>query len=117
TMQRLQVVSPSSRRFKTDIKDLSAKDEDRALSDVAGLKHANFRYKTRRKDGRLSEDPAQPLRTGLIYEEAPESIRDGDEALSTTERLVNVEMALKAAMRRLEELQARHDKLKARRKP
>lgn len=116
TMQRLQVVSPSSRRFKTDIKDLRAKDEDRALADVAALKHARFRYKTRRKDGRLVEDPAQTLHTGLIYEEAPDSIREGGEALSTTERLVNVELALKASMRRLEELQARYERLKAKRR-
>lgn len=116
TMQRLQVLTPSSRRFKTDIKDLSAKDEDRALSDVVGLKHARYRYKSQGKDGRMIEDPAQPLRTGLIYEDAPESIRDGGEALSTTERLVNVEMALKASMRRLEELQKRYEILKARRK-
>lgn len=117
TMQRLQVVSPSSRRFKTDIKDLNEKDEDQALSEIAALKHATFRYKTRRQDGSLLADAAQPLRTGLIYEEAPESIRDGAEALSTTERLVNVELALKAAMRRLEELQARYERLKARSKP
>lgn len=115
TMQRLQVVAPSSRRFKTDIKDLSAKDEDRALEDVSGLKHARFRYKSRQKDGRLTEDPAQTLHTGLIYEEAPASIREGGEALSTSERLVNVELALKAEMRRLEELQKRYEKLKARR--
>lgn len=115
TMQRLDLVSPSSRLFKTDIKDLSEKAEDRALADVAGLKHAWFRYKSRQKDGRLFEDPAQPLRTGLIYEEAPESIREGNEALSTSERLVNVELALKASMRRLEELQTRYEKLKARR--
>lgn len=116
TMQRLQVVTPSSRRFKTDIKDLRAKDEDQALSEIAGLKHAKFRYLSRAKDGRLSEDPTQPLHAGLIYEDAPESIRDGKDALSTTERLVNVEMALKASMRRLEELQKRYDELKARRK-
>lgn len=116
TMQRLQVVSPSSRRFKTDIKDLRAKDEDRALADVAALKHTRFRYKTRRKDGRLVEDPAQTLHTGLIYEEAPDSIREGGEALSTSERLVNVELALKASMRRLEELQARYERLKAKRR-
>lgn len=116
TMQRLQVVAPSSRRFKTDIKDQREKDENQALSDVAALKHAKFRYLTRRKDGSLIEDPAQPLHTGLIYEEAPDSIRDGKDALSTSERLVNVEMALKASMRRLEELQKRYDELKARRK-
>lgn len=115
TMQRLQVVAPSSRRFKTDIKDLSEKDEDRALEDIAGLKHARFRYKSRQKDGRLTEDPAQTFHTGLIYEEAPESIREGREALSTSERLVNVELALKAEMRKLEELQKRYEKLKARR--
>lgn len=116
TMQRLQVVSPSSRRFKMDLKDLNEREEERALEEVAGLKHVRFRYKSRRKDGRLSESPTQPIRTGLIYEEAPESIRDGDDALSTTERLVNVEMALKASMRRLEELQKRYEQLKARRK-
>lgn len=117
TMQRLQVVSPSSRRFKTDIKELSEKEEDKALGDVSVLKHAHFRYKTRLKGGRLVDDPGQILRNGLIYEDAPDSIRDGGEALSTSERLVNVEMALKASMRRLEELQKRYDRLKARRNP
>lgn len=115
-MQRLQVVSPSSRRFKTDIKELDEQTEDRALEDVVGLKHARFQYKVRQKDGSLVDDPAQPLHTGLIYEDAPESIRDGDGAISTTERLANVEMALKASMRRLEELQIRYEKLKAAKK-
>lgn len=116
TLQRLDVVTPSSRRFKTNIKDLNDKAEDRALEEVAGLRHARFRYKARGRDGRLVANPARPLRTGLIYEEAPKSIRDGKAALSTTERLVNVEMALRASMRRLEELQARYERLKARRK-
>ena len=108
TMQRLQVLTPSSRRFKTDIAELSEKDERRALDDLIGLKHVRFRYRSLRKD-----DPAQPLRTGLIYEEAPKSIRTDDGALSSTERMANVEMALKASIRRFEELRKKYDELKA----
>lgn len=105
TMQRLQVVMPSSRRFKTDIVELDERDEERALDDIASLKHARFRYKG-----------SNEIRTGLIYEEVPASIRDGQDAVSLTERMVNIELALKAEMRKLEALQKRYEALKAKRR-
>jgi hypothetical protein len=101
TIQRRQLLLPSSRRFKTDISGLSERDEERALEEVGGLKHASYRYK------------ASPVRhIGLVYEDAPDSIKDGDNSISTSERLVNAEMALKAAIKRLEALQKRYAELK-----
>ena len=112
TIQYADLLMPSSRRFKTDISQLSERDEDQALKDVVGLKHATFRYKSRRKDGSLVEDHNQALNTGLIYEESPESIQSDNGAISSTERLINLQLALKASIRRLEELQKRYEALK-----
>jgi hypothetical protein len=51
----------------------------------------------------------------LIYEEAPESIRGEGQTLVVNERLANVELALKAAMRKLEALEKRYADVKKRR--
>ncbi len=116
TMQRLQVLTPSSRRFKSDIKYLNEKAEDAALDETAALKHVRFRYRSHAKDGSLYDDPRQEVRVGLIYEDSPESIRGEGQALLDNERLANVELALKAAMRKLEALEKRYQALQARRK-
>lgn len=108
TMQRREVLTPSSRRFKSDIRYLDSRNEDAALEDVASLKHARFRYKSR--DGR-----PQPQTVGLIYEEAPQSIQAAEKTLSTVERMAEVELALKAALRKIEALEKRHAELKRRR--
>jgi hypothetical protein len=115
TMQRLQVLTPSSKRFKSDITYLKEKDEDRALAETAALTHVRYRYRSRAKDGSLYDDPRQQVRVGLIYEDSPESIRGAGQTLLTNERLANVEMALKAAMRKLEVLEKRYKDLQARR--
>lgn len=117
TMQRYRWVTPSSRRFKSDIKYFSEKDEDRALDEVAALHHVRFRYKSRGKDGVLYDDPRQPERVGLIYEEVPESLRGPDEILPTNERIAELELALRAAMRKVEALEKRYAKLQEKRKP
>ena len=115
TMQRLQVLTPSSKRFKSDINYLKEKDEDRALEETAKLRHIlRFRYRSRAKDGSLYDDPIQQVRLGLIYEDAPDSIRGEGQTLLTNERLANVELALKAAIRKLELLEKRYKALKAR---
>lgn len=114
TMQRLQVLTPSSRRFKSDIKYLDRKAEDRALEETAALKHVRYRYKARTAGGRLVDNPRQPEHVGLIYEDAPDSLKGADKTISEVERLANVELALRAAIRRLEELQKRCDALKKR---
>ena len=114
TMQRLQVLTPSSKRFKYDISYLNEKDEDRALEETSALKHVRYRYRSRAKDGSLYDDPIQQVRVGLIYEEAPDSIRGEGQTLLTNERLANIELALKAAIRKLELLDKRYKDLKAR---
>ncbi len=116
TMQRLQVLTPSSRRFKSDIKYLNERAEDAALAETAALNHVRFRYRSRAQDGSLYDDPRQEVRVGLIYEDSPESIRGEGQALLDNERLANVELALKAAIRKLEALAKHYQALQARRK-
>ncbi len=73
---------------------------------MAALRHAEFRYKRWRRD-RLVVDRKAPLRRGLIYEDAPESVRDSGESIVIDYRVNNAEMALKEVMRRLEAVEAR----------
>lgn len=82
-----------------DIKDiqgyLSPADERRAYDEVKSLRHARYRYKN------------QPMTRGLIYEDAPESIREPrGQSIVFEARLNNMEMALKAAGARIKELEA-----------
>lgn len=87
----------SSRELKTDIESLAEAQEDRALEEMRLMRPARFRYKSLPgKRGR------QPLRRGLIYEEAPESVRGAGGSVILDERVANAELALKALMRRLE---------------
>lgn len=94
--------TPSSAALKKDVKRLGRAEEDKAWDDVAALRPVRFR--------RLGADA--PVERGYVYEETPASIRDGPGAVSADERLVNAELALKAAMRRIEELKTRIKKLK-----
>ncbi|MCX5786928.1 MAG: hypothetical protein NTX64_00235 [Elusimicrobia bacterium] len=112
TVHRAQAFTPSSRDYKEDIAHLGPKEEDQALQDVLSLRPARFRYKRRARDGTLVNDPTAPLFKGLIYEDAPASIRGQHEDILITERIANLELALKAASRRVESLQTRIRKLK-----
>lgn len=81
-----------------DIKDiegrLGAPEEERAYADVKGLRHATFRYRN------------QPRTRGLVYEDAPESVREPrGRSISFDARLNNMEMALKAALGRIHGLE------------
>ena len=61
-------VSAHSRRaLKSDISYLDEAAERRAYDEVKALRHSHFRYK--------AGGPKAPLVRGLIYEDAPESIR------------------------------------------
>ncbi|MFC1678735.1 hypothetical protein ACFL2T_00750 [Elusimicrobiota bacterium] len=110
-----ETVLNSSREKKAGIRYLTEGDDQRALKDIASLRPVSFRYKTQLPDGELVPDSGQPLRRGFIYEDAPVSIRSGHGALGIDERIVNVEMALRAAMRRLESLQERRRQQEAQR--
>ena len=106
-IHRFSAIQTSSRELKSDIQYLKEKDEERAYADVMSLRHARFRYKARTPDGLLVADASQPFYDGLIYEDAPESLKDPRRTIMMTDRLFNVELALKQAIRRLEKLQKR----------
>lgn len=94
-------VQPSSRKIKADIAYLSPQDSAIALSEVAGLKHARFRYKTKRGVSKRS------LMTGLMHDEAPLSVRGPGQTVSFDERLNNAELAIQELIRRLENLEGK----------
>jgi hypothetical protein len=96
----------SSRELKSDITYLGPQDEARAYAEVAALKHATYRYKVWRK-GKLVSDDKQPLRRGLIYEDAPDSVKGPGATLVYDERLNNAELAAKELIRRLESLESK----------
>lgn len=98
---------PSASILKKDIKRLGQADEERAWADVMALKPVFFRRKV--------NGPDSPLERGFIFEETPASIQDGPGATSIDERVVNAELALKAAIRRIEGLKARIRRLKGKR--
>lgn len=87
-------VSAHSRRaFKNDVAYLDAVAERRAYEEVKALKHARFRYK--------AWSPQRPSMRGLIYEDAPESIRsEKGKSIVVENRFANLEMALKETRRR-----------------
>jgi hypothetical protein len=58
---------------------------------VAGLKHVRFRYKGAKG----------AKQRGLLFEEAPESIKTPANALSVDRRLLNAELAAQELLRRL----------------
>jgi hypothetical protein len=89
---------PSSRAWKADIARLSEADEAAALRDVLALRHARYRYKYRK-------GPKPPLLLGLMFDEAPESIRGLGGTVVFDERLNNTEMALKEILRLIEGLE------------
>lgn len=104
TLHVAQSVTPSSRRRKQDIRYLDASEEDAGLEKLRGLRHVRFRY-MRQRGERFVRDSRAPLREGLLYEEAPESIRGPYESLNLDQRLLESELAFKALARRLEALE------------
>jgi hypothetical protein len=111
TIHRIQELSPSSRAWKTDISYLSEADETQAYEDVRSLRHIRFRYKSwNKKKKKLVRDKKQPLRRGVLYEDAPESIKGTGRSIGVDERLINAEIAAQELIRRLETLEAEANK-------
>lgn len=87
TVMVANVATHSSRAIKNVEGYLSAADEQRGYDDVKSLRHARFRYRGQTAESR-----------GLIFEDAPASIRDErGESIIFEARLNNMEMALKVA--------------------
>jgi hypothetical protein len=104
TIHLASQVTPSSRRFKTDISYLSDTERAQAYEDAKGLKHVSFRYMKANGNG-FVRDRRAPLHRGLLYEEAPESVRGPGDSLSLDQRLLESEMAFQEFARRLENLE------------
>ncbi len=83
-----------------ELKDIEgyqdAAQEARAYDEVKSLRHARYHYRN------------QPMTRGLIYEDAPESIRERrGESIVFEARVNNMEMALKVARARIKELEGK----------
>jgi hypothetical protein len=101
-IRRAEAQTPSSLGFKSDVEYLKEKDQVQAYNDVLALKHVQFRYKG-----------GGTMLKGLIYEEAPKSIRGRHNDILLDERLANVELALQEALKRLTKAQKRLRELEA----
>lgn len=100
TVMAASVSSLSRRAFKSDVSYLGEEAERRAYDEVKGLRHARFRYK--------ANGPTSPLTRGLIYEDAPESIRSAPgKSIVVENRIANMELALKATHQRIAALEAK----------
>lgn len=97
-------VSPSSRKIKTDIAYLEDSARLTAYEDIKGLRHVAYRY-MRSKRGVMRPDPKARLRHGLLYEDAPASIRGVGFSLNFDQRLLESEMAFQVLARQLERLE------------
>ncbi|MBI4422192.1 MAG: tail fiber domain-containing protein [Elusimicrobia bacterium] len=96
----------SSRELKTDIEYLDAEEEREAYAQARALRPARYRYKGSRE---------RRLRWGLIFEDAPASIRGPGASLSVNGRVMNLELAGKELLRRIERSEADAKALKERR--
>ena len=110
TIHRATSTTHSSRKIKSDINYLLPGDAQQGLADVLVLKHATFRYMRNVHGTKLDEggnevedasvvigrvrDESLPLYRGLIYEDAPNSIRASHETISIDDRITNLELAV-----------------------
>lgn len=106
SIMRAGFVSSSSDKMKTDVSRLSRRNQTSAWQDVTTLKHARFAYH--------GEPLNAPLRRGLIYEDAPDSIKGPGRTLGMGARLTNVELAIKEAAERLQSMKERLEALEQR---
>lgn len=97
-------VTPSSRKFKTDISYLDDAERAQAYETFKSLKPVSFRYMKRKGTGYVRDRDA-PVRRGLLYEESPQELRGPGDSLSLDQRLLESEMAFQEFSRRLERLE------------
>ncbi|MBI2362826.1 MAG: hypothetical protein HYV15_05530 [Elusimicrobia bacterium] len=81
--------------LKSDIRHLDDGEREQGVRDVMTLKPVSFHY---------GRDSVQ--RKGLVYEEAPKSVRGPHGTIVLDQRLLNVELALQAARQRVAALEA-----------
>lgn len=93
TMRCFDEAAPSSALRKEAVEPLGEAVERSAYEEVRSLRHAAFKYKKARRP---------KVHRGLLYEEAPDSVRAPGGAVSFDRRLLNAELALRELLRELE---------------
>jgi hypothetical protein len=101
TMLRASAGAHSSRALKTDISYFPIERERQAYEEVKALKHVRFHYKM--PDGQM--DSVE--RRGLLYEEAPASVRGSAKSIIVDQRVLNLELALKTADKMISSLETK----------
>ena len=92
----------ASRFGRTVLSRLGRDAELQAYKEVSAMKHSQYRFV-----GMATKvQTVHPVMRGIRYEDAPESIRAPDRSLVLDERIMNLELALKEADRRIRELSA-----------
>ena len=98
----------SSRSLKSDIRYLSLGEKLNLYNDLKTLKPAEFRYKVNRSaDTPPVPDPTQPLRRGLILEDAPASLRQphDPEAIALNDQIFMLQAAIQVLINKVEALE------------
>jgi hypothetical protein len=106
TMRYGSAGEPSRRALFSRRKHLGSEEASRAYADVKSLRHATFRYKTLAASG-YSDAPSTPFVQGVIYEDAPESIRGPEKTIVEDYRVMNLELALKEINKRILQVEAK----------
>jgi len=100
------IAAHSSRKIKSHISYLGNMELQQAYYDVKMLKPARFRYKRLNKiTGKYEIDRTISMGRGLIFEDAPTSIRTAREAISLNARILNLEMTVQILMKKIEILE------------
>ena len=99
----------SEKRLKNNIVYKTPEEEDEALEHIKLLDVANWRYlKTESStSARLVDNPGGAIHTGVIWDDAPPEIKKPDGTISLNDQIAMLQMALKAALRRIETLESR----------
>lgn len=99
----------SKRALKHSINYYTTADYRAAYNDLLTLRHVTFKYKVVKSTVtmELIDNPKSKLRKGLIYEEAPERIKDPDGTIVVDDRIQMLEMALIEAIKEIETLKGK----------
>lgn len=97
--------APCFAALKDGVRRLGEAEREAAVRDLFALNPVAFRYRGDRQE-----------RTGYVYEDSPESVKDGRGAVVVDGRLMNLELALQAAQGRIKGLENELKGLEGRRR-
>jgi hypothetical protein len=107
TVHAASFANHSSEQLKSDIRSLSEEEYNTSYQNAKNLLQYEFRYKVRESttSARLVRDVSQPLWRGPMYETSPAELQGRHETISLNDRILQLEMALKIAIQKIESLE------------